>query len=356
MMRLSRSPAWRHAVRRAATRGLATGALLGSASAFAPNSAAAQDAARTPASAPSCAAPVLAPRATGGPQVADTGFRPPLPAPAFTSGSAPLVLLDEAHNNFHTVDGRYSTFARILRSDGLRVEPLRDRFTAASLARANVLVIANAVADRNRNSVDWTLPTPSAFAPDEIAALKTWVEGGGALLVIADHMPFGGAAEELAAAFGIVMSNGYATDSTCSADEFHFTRANGLLGDHPITRGRTSAERVTAVRSFTGQAFSVSGAFAPLLTVPAGAVSLLPSRAWEFTGATPRVPAGGRSQGAALIVGRGRVAVFGEAAMFTAQVSGAVRRPMGMNDPGARENPQFLLNVLHWLTGVLPAR
>jgi hypothetical protein len=50
------------------------------------------------------------------------------------------------------------------------------------------------------------------------------------------------------------------------------------------------------------------------------------------------------------------VAVFGEAAMFTAQVSGANRRPMGMNDPGAPENAQFLLNVLHWLTGLLPER
>lgn len=312
--------------------------------------------AQEPARTPSCAAPTLAPRATGGPQVADTAFLPPLPAAAYTGTSAPLVLLDEAHNNFHTVDGRYSTFARILRADGLRVEPLRERFTAASLGRANVLVIANAVADRNRNGADWTLPTPSAFAAEEIAALRSWVEGGGALLLIADHMPFGGAAEELAAAFGMAMSNGYATDSTCSADEFHFTRANGLLNDHPITRGRTAAERVTSVRSFTGQAFSVRGAFAPLLTVPAGSVSLLPSRAWEFTGATPRVPAGGLQQGAALIVGRGRVAAFGEAAMFTAQVSGAIRRPMGMNDPGARENPQFLLNVLHWLTGLLPAR
>ncbi len=304
----------------------------------------------------SCAAPRLAPRATGGPQVSDTAFRPTLPAPAFAVADAPLVLLDEAHNNFHTVDGRYATFARILRSDGLRVQPLRERFTATSLARAKVLVIANAVADRNRNNANWTLPTPSAFDASEIAAVKSWVEGGGALLLIADHMPFGGAAEELATAFGIVMSNGYATDSTCSADEFHFTRANGLLGDHPITRGRTAAERVTSVRSFTGQAFSVNGTFSPLLTVPAGSVSLLPSRAWEFTGTTPRVPASGLQQGAALIVGRGRVAAFGEAAMFTAQVSGAVRRPMGMNDPGARENPQFLLNVLHWLTGLLPAR
>jgi hypothetical protein len=68
------------------------------------------------------------------------------------------------------------------------------------------------------------------------------------------------------------------------------------------------------------------------------------------------MPAGGMLQGAVLLAGRGRVAVFGEAAMFSAQVSGAARRPMGMNDPGAAQNPQFLLNTLHWLVGLLPAR
>ena len=56
-----------------------------------------------------------------------------------------------------------------------------------------------------------------------------------------------------------------------------------------------------------------------------------------------------------LTIGRGRVAVFGEAAMFSAQVSGPERRPMGMNRPTAAQNPQFLLNVMHWLAGLLPA-
>ena len=50
--------------------------------------------------------------------------------------------------------------------------------------------------------------------------------------------------------------------------------------------------------------------------------------------------------------GSGKVAVFGEAAMFTAQVGRG--GPMGMNDPEAQQNSQFVLNVLHWLTGSLP--
>jgi hypothetical protein len=39
--------------------------------------------------------------------------------------------------------------------------------------------------------------------------------------------------------------------------------------------------------------------------------------------------------------------------MFSAQRAGAQRQPMGMNDPGAPQNAQFLLNVMHWLTGVI---
>ena len=58
-------------------------------------------------------------------------------------------------------------------------------------------------------------------------------------------------------------------------------------------------------------------------------------------------------QGAAIRKGQGRVAAFGEAAMFTAQVY-EEEGPTGMNHPGAAQNAQFVLNVLHWLTGLLP--
>jgi hypothetical protein len=47
------------------------------------------------------------------------------------------------------------------------------------------------------------------------------------------------------------------------------------------------------------------------------------------------------------------VAVLGEAAMLTAQLAGPDKRPIGMNAPEARENVQFALNLLHWLSGVL---
>jgi len=39
--------------------------------------------------------------------------------------------------------------------------------------------------------------------------------------------------------------------------------------------------------------------------------------------------------------------------MFTAQLNGPDRVPMGMNDPQAKQNYQLLLNVMHWLSGAL---
>jgi len=55
-----------------------------------------------------------------------------------------------------------------------------------------------------------------------------------------------------------------------------------------------------------------------------------------------------------MTVGRGRVAVFGEAAMFTAQLAGPRANRIGFNAPDAPLNKQFLVNLARWLAGVLP--
>ena len=46
---------------------------------------------------------------------------------------------------------------------------------------------------------------------------------------------------------------------------------------------------------------------------------------------------------------KGRVAIFGEAAMFTAQLAGRNQFKVGMNSDEAPENYKLLLNVVHWL-------
>ncbi len=299
----------------------------------------------------------------GGQQVPDREFHPPVPRPAYADMNGPRLCLDEAHHNFHTLDNRFFAFGDLARRDGYRVEALRESFTAASLTRCDLLVIANA-----QNGIPWPRqprPTPAAFTTTEVAAVASWVEGGGALLLIADHQPLAGAARNLAAAFGAQFTDGFAYDAVDqatveatrgggSATPTLFRSNDGTLPAHAIRAGRDAREHITQVRSFTGQAFRWDAPnVKPVLVLPSNYVSLEPRYAWVFDSTTIQRPVGGWLQGATRQVSRGRVALFGEAAMFSAQVSGAEQRPMGMNAPLAEQNAQFVLNTLHWLSGVL---
>ncbi len=167
-------------------------------------------------------------------------------------------------------------------------------------------------------------------------------------------MPLAGHAEALAAAFGIRFQNGFAQDAKGNG-QMTFRRSDGSLPASVIADGRGAAERVDSVTTFTGQAFRLDPAVKaqPLLVLRDGDRLLLPEVAFKFSDSTPRIPAAHLLQGAIVYHGQGRVAAFGEAAMFTAQVAGPDRRPMGMNAPDARENARFALNLLHWLTRVL---
>src|SRR5262249_44081584 len=142
-------------------------------------------------------------------QVVDTTFKPRLNTRTYRPGAGPVVTVDEAHHNFHTVGGRYRPFANLLAADGFTLRSGRAPLSATSLQGTSVLVIANALSAHNEATSDWRLPAYSAFDSTEIAALAEWVRQGGALLLIADHMPFAGAAAPLASAFGIQFANGY---------------------------------------------------------------------------------------------------------------------------------------------------
>ena len=71
-----------------------------------------------------------------------------------------------------------------------------------------------------------------------------------------------------------------------------FQRADGSLKNHAITRGRAAEEAIASVTTFTGQAFTATGA-KPLFVVPTDAFLLLTETAGEFTAQTPRSPAAG---------------------------------------------------------------
>ena len=279
-------------------------------------------------------------------QVADTAYNPPLAAPAYEQDAGPRVVIDAGHHNFHTVDGRYQPFAQLLRRDGFRVGGSGAVLSAQSLAGIDVLVIANALNKANQR--DWRLPNPAAFTDAEIAALRAWVDNGGSLLLIADHMPFAGAAGTLARAFGVEFSNGFAGRADGDVGPIDFSFEHGLARS-AVTEGRNASERISHVISFTGSAFKPPTGAVPVMTFAPGFVSLESKAPFKFDAVTPRVPVAGWSQGALLTVGKGRVAVFGEAGMFTAQLAGPQARPFGMNAPAANQNAQFLLNVAHWL-------
>jgi len=82
-------------------------------------------------------------------------------------------------------------------------------------------------------------------------------------------------------------------------------------------------------------------------------VIFLPDTAWVFDRKTPVYNVKGWSQGAFKKYGEGRIVVFGEAAMFSAQLAGEQKIKAGMNREDARENYRLLLNIIHWLDGKL---
>jgi hypothetical protein len=285
-------------------------------------------------------------------QVANPDYVPNVAAPAWPAGQGPRVVLDQAHHNFHTLDGRYQPFAALLRADGCRVEAGTGAFTDASLRGIDILVVANAIAEDNVEN--WDLPNPGAFTPGEVEAVRRWVEQGGALWLIADHQPFPAAAADLAAAFGIYFINGYAIRGN-GEGQMTFRRSEGDLADHAVTRGRSEAEQVPFVISFGGQGFRLhpKTEAVPLMVLADDCVILLPEQSRSFTPATQRISGAGLFQGVVLTYGRGRVAAFGEAAMFTSQYNGPDAPPLGIAQPDAPHNQQFVLNIVHWLAGIL---
>lgn len=287
-------------------------------------------------------------------QVADTLFHFDIKQPRYKQGQGPLILLDEGHHNFHTTTGRFKPFSDFLRSDGYILKGTKQKFSEDELKTVRVLVIANALNEVNQTA--WKLPTPSAFTDEEIRVLENWVKQGGSLFLIADHMPFPGAAEKLAATFGFSFYNGFAfrkgklTANALSIPDI-FTVSNGL-GNNQITQGNSPEEKVTSVRTFTGQAFKIPAEAIPLIVLSDDYQIVLPETAWEFNEKTTKLSASGLAQGAYRSYGKGRLVVFGEAAMFSAQIQRDTVR-MGMNAPDAKQNPQLLLNIIHWLDGPL---
>lgn len=273
-------------------------------------------------------------------QVPDTAYNFSIASPRYAAGKGSVVLVDAAHNNFHTLDNRYGPFGKVLSNDGYRLKSNNAApVTAAVLKECRMYVISNPL--DSSNTGNWQLPTPSAFSPAEITAINEWVKNGGRLLLIADHMPFAGAAQALAQSFGFKFLNCFAMDNRNRNYE-RFYRGNQTLAESELTRG------VDTVVTFTGSAFKMPKEAKSILTLKNYTLSL-PVTAWQFVENTPVLSGDGFSQGAYMDYGKGKIVVMGEAAMFSAQLAGPNRNPVGLNCPEAKGNNQLLLNLIHWL-------
>jgi hypothetical protein len=287
------------------------------------------------------------------PTIADPEFDATVRDPRFQPDKGPLVLIDEGHRNFHTIAGRYKPVADVLRNDGYQVAAHKSSFTQQSLAGAKLLIVASAVGDVDPKNPDkWKLPVPSAFTNTEVGIVVDWVKRGGALLLIVDYMPVAGMSANLAAGFGVHVANGYAYESN-DENKIVFSKARGSLRPHAITDGTDDKERIDSVHTFAGTALLAPIGGQPLLMFGPDAYIVMPTNIPPPDTAppedAPRYSIHGWSQGTVLEFGQGRVAVFGEAAVFSAQryPNGTV---MGMNHPKADQNKQFLLNLVHWLS------
>jgi hypothetical protein len=296
------------------------------------------------------------PGVADGQQAPDPNFGTEVARPAYTK-RRPKVLFDEAHNNFHTTTGRYQGFVGLVSDDGYRVVPNGEKFSGEVLKGYDVLLIANAL--NASGDADDPLEDRPAFTEAECDAVRDWVRAGGALLLIADHTPWGAAARNLAERFDVDMSNSYARDPSNYDQDFGalswviYSRGNRNLGDHPITRGRNPSERINTVETFTGQSLKGPSGSVAFLKLSDTATDEPPSPR-DAKVKAPRTSAAGRAQGIALRFGKGRVVVLGEAAMLSAQIagSGEEKYRLGMNR-SCIDNRQLALNIMHWLSGLL---
>jgi len=246
---------------------------------------------------------------------------------------------------------------QFLSDEGFQLKQHWGAINREALKGVSILHTDNALAPENQDN--WTLPTPSAFTPEEIGTIYDWVHDGGALLMVIEHMPFGGSYEDLAKAFNVETSNGFAVDERLlngyseeiisNAGWFVFRQDNGALGDHAILTGRQPHERIEFVAADVGSAFRLPERAVSLMTFGSDAISLEPSVSWKFDSTTPRRSVSGWSQGGVMKVGKGRLAVLGDNFLIIppSQLKSEKEVVFG------RYNPQFTVNVYRWLSGQL---
>ncbi|NVK29277.1 MAG: hypothetical protein HWE14_14585 [Flavobacteriia bacterium] len=267
-------------------------------------------------------------------QVPDTGYVAHWDHPPYELGAGPVVGVDGAHNNFHKLNGGFRAFGNVAQAGGFQVVSVDESFTPESLANIDILVIANPLHASNLGN--WQLPCPSAFSAFEIQTVDNWVRNGGRLILIADHMPFGGAAYDLGKNFGIEWENGFASVES------------GGFGDLFTTSFApfTNADSIRSIRTFTGSAMSSDRMDVyPIIILQEGTLNL-PTIAWNFDSLNTAMPLDGYYQGCWTRAEKGIVVCLGEAAGLTSQLVGPEEYPVGISTPRVGGNLGFIQDML----------
>lgn len=282
-------------------------------------------------------------------QYPDTLYQPFISQAAYPTGEGPLVTFDAGHNNFGMELKGYAAMGKLLERDGYRVTTSDHNFsTPKSLAATDVLVIVNSLHESNVGN--WARPVLSAFTDKEIKNLQRWVKQGGQLLIVGDHMPFGGAVKKLGAAFGCEWVDGFARIQPYYWPPSHFEGSEMVNAESPVIKGLQEGESVKRIATFTGSAFKAPPEAVVALAFRPENSSVQPDTSWRFKDHSPEISLAGYAQGATLEYGKGRVAFWGEAGMLAAQVFRQDWRA-GFNSAYAPENAQMMRNLFHWLSG-----
>ena len=283
-------------------------------------------------------------------QFPDYRYQPTVLKPAYAEGVGPVIYIDQAHNNIHTLDHRLVATGKLLERDGYNLQALESKIsTGNDLEGCRIYMIVNPLNDKDVDA--WENPTYSAFTSEEIRHIKDWVYQGGSLMLIVDHMPLPGAAYDLAVAFGFELKNGHAKQIPWRDN--WFIREDSALSDNVVTNGRREGESVDSVLAFGGSAFLIPEDAVSIMTLDSAWYQWEPDIVWDFR-LEDRYSAAGYSMGAYKEYGNGKVVVYSEAMMFTAQLGGGLSWvKLGMNSNHQPENHMLLLNTIHWLDGLM---
>jgi len=278
-------------------------------------------------------------------RIPDTTFVPKIESAEFKAGAEPIICIDSAHNNLHTLDGSFAPFAKLMKANGFLMRDMSESITDSNiLSGCNIYAIINPLHESNLGN--WRLPNPSAFTKQEIIEINNWVNGGGKLFLVADHMPFAGAAFELAQSFGFEFSNGFAQLQKPNNQPDYFSLENERLVSNSFL-----PSEIESVTTFTGSAFTYLEQAEVILKFKEGDISLEPEIAWQFSDTTKTINLEGYAQGAVMNYGKGKLVVFGEAAMFTARIitneNGTFN--VGFNSRIAPNNQLFAVKLMQYL-------